>query len=153
MKFLTYANLSQKEKRIISMAISASKRSVSDKKHKVGCALLCKSGRIFLGATNARSRAIGSTCAERMAVDQFYFHKGKTPLMCVLIGWFDRVGWSSNFVCTPCGVCLEMFWEMLMKLKIEDLVFLCVSWNKKKILQIKLSELYPQIGKGGWRRL
>lgn len=54
--------------------------------HQIGCVIKCKNGNKFLGATNIRSRAIGSTCAERMALDQMYFYKNKHPQICVIIG-------------------------------------------------------------------
>ena len=111
----------------------------------IGTAILCDDNKVYVGATNERSRAIGSTCAERMAVDQLLFHGNKDPKLCVLVGKLKRDQWTDNNMCTPCGVCLEMFWEMIMKLKIEDLEFLCVSWNKKRILRVKLTELYPRM--------
>lgn len=145
MKFVQFSLLEKKEKRLINSAINAAKHSVSEKGHKIGCAILCKNGNIFVGATNSRSRAIGSTCSERMAVDQLYFHGNKNPILCAIVGLHKRKGWTESTICTPCGVCLEMFWEMIMDLDMIDFNFICSSWNKKKILKIKLSDLYPQI--------
>lgn len=152
MEYISKFNLSEKEKRLINEAFNAAEHSVSSSGHKVGCSIICENGDMFIGATNSRSRAIGSTCAERMAVDQLYFHKNKRPIIIALIGTFTREGWSDDYICTPCGVCLEMFFEMTLELNINELDFLCLSWNQNKILRIKLSELYPQFGKGRWKR-
>lgn len=153
MKYISTLNLNKDEKKLIKEAFIAAEHSVSNSGHKVGCAILCKNGEIFKGATNSRTRAIGSTCAERMAVDQLYFHHNKKPNIFALAGTFSREGWSNDFVCTPCGVCLEMLFEMVLDLNLDDLDFLCPNWNKNKILKIKLSELYPQFGKGKWKRI
>lgn len=152
MEFINKLNLTREEEYAVGEAFRAAEHSVSTTGHKVGCAILCNNGEVFVGATNERSRAIGSTCAERMAVDQLYFHGNKKPKLCVLVGIFVRDGWSEDWVCTPCGVCLEMFSEIIRYFNLEDMAFLCLSWDKSRFLRAKLSELYPQIGKGKWRR-
>lgn len=153
MKFVNSSDLTEEEYKLILKAFEAANHSISKTGHNVGCAILCKNGNIFIGAVNERSKAIGSTCAERMAVDQLYFYGNKKPKICVLVGFFIRNGWLDDFVCTPCGACLEMFSEMILDFNLNDFDFLCPSWNKKKFLRIKLSELYPQIGKGKWKRI
>ena len=153
MKFIKYSDLNRKEKNLVNKAFKAAKRSISEKGHQVGCAILCKNGSVFLGATSERSHAIGSTCAERMAVDQLYFHGNKQPKVCVLVGLFKRKGWSQNLVCTPCGVCLEMFRELITNLKLDDLPFICPSWNKKRILKASLNELFPNSNKGNQTKI
>ena len=153
MKYISALDLNKHEKNLMEQAFNAAEHSGSILGHKVGCAILCENKEMFVGATNSRSRAIGSTCAERMAVDQMYFHGNRKPKIFVIAGTFIREGWSNDFVCTPCGVCMEMFFEMALDLKLNDLEFLCPNWNKDKILKIKLSELYPQFGKGKWKRI
>ncbi len=153
MKFVNYSSLKSREKRLMKKAFEAAKRSVTSAKHEVGCAILDNEGNIFLGATNARSRAIGSTCAERMAMDQLYFQRGGAPIFLALVGRFNRKGWKESYICTPCGVCLEMFSEVMRDFQKRDFNFICPAWNKSKILKVSLSELYPQIGKGDWERL
>ena len=112
---------------------------------------MCTDGSTYQGATTTRTRAIGSTCAERMALDQWYFkHPKKDPAICYLVGTFDRESWQDNFICTPCGVCLEMFLELLIQRKLKKLKFMCGNWKLSKVLIADLSELFPQFGKGGW---
>lgn len=145
MKYENFLELSDRERFLIENAFQASKHSVSPSGHKVGSAILCNNKEIFMGATNARSRAIGSTCAERMAVDQMDYHGNEKPKIIALIGFLKREKWTDDSIITPCGVCLEMYWELIMRLGMEDLEFLCSSWNKKRILRTKLTELYPRV--------
>ena len=145
MKYEKFSELSDKERLLIKKAFEASEHSVSPAEHKVVSAILCENDEIYLGATNTRSRAIGSTCAERMAVDQMVFHGKEKPQLVALVGFLQREKWTEDNIVTPCGVCLEMYWEMIMRLGLEDLEFLCTSWNKDRILRAKLTELYPRI--------
>lgn len=145
MNYINYSDLDKREKLLVNKAFEAAEHSVSPTGHKIGSAILCEDGQIFQGATNTRSRAIGSTCAERMAVDQMFYHGNNKPKLVSLVGFLQREKWTENNICTPCGVCLEMFWEMTMKLEMDDIEFLCVSWNKKRILRVRLTELYPRV--------
>lgn len=145
MKIVEYSVLTKQEKELIEKAIKTAKRSNFGSDHKVGCVILCENGDEFYGATMSRTKAVGSTCAERMAVDQLYFNNNKKPRLIILTGLFNRKKWTKSTICTPCGICLEMFFVLTSSLKLKDLNFLCSSWNKKRILRIKLSELYPQI--------
>ena len=145
MNYVAYSDLNKKERLLVDKAFEAAEHSVSPSGHKVGSAILCENDEIYLGATNTRSRAIGSTCAERMAVDQMVFHGKEKPQLVALVGFLQREKWTEDNIVTPCGVCLEMYWEMIMRLGLEDLEFLCTSWNKDRILRAKLTELYPRI--------
>ncbi|RJR24752.1 hypothetical protein C4578_02425 [Candidatus Microgenomates bacterium] len=145
MKYVKYDQLPQEEKFLVEEAFQASEHSYSPKGHKIGAALLCKNGEIFVGATNTRSRVIGSTCAERMAVDQMFFGGNRQPVKIALVGLFKRRRWTESAICTPCGVCLEMFWETITQLEFDDLDFICASWNKERILRVKLTELFPRV--------
>lgn len=144
MNFVTFLSLNKNEKDLAEAAFEAANHSISD--HKVGCAIRDTDGGTHKGSVNRHSRVVGPTCAERMAVDQLNFN-GKTPEQCALVGTFKREGWKDYFLCTPCGVCLEMFLDLKKRLDIEEIHFLCVSWDKTKVLKVTLSELYPQIGK------
>ncbi|MFA5742643.1 MAG: hypothetical protein WCX77_02665 [Candidatus Paceibacterota bacterium] len=146
MDFLKFSSLNKEDLFLVEKAFKSAENSISDKGHKVGCAILDANGNIHVGATNVRSRVIGSTCAERMAMDSVWFKK-QTPKICVLVGKFNRSGWSDDLICTPCGVCLEMFFESINDFGLEDLPFICAAWDRSRILKINLSELYPQIGK------
>jgi cytidine deaminase len=147
MKIVTFSELTKTEATLIAKAQAIAKNSSSELGHQIGCLLRCKNGEEFCGATNARSRTIGSTCAERMAFDQMRFHKNSYPTLCVLIGKLPKTAWRNDWtdknICTPCGVCLETMREEIETLGGKDLDLLCASWDKKRFLRAKLSELFP----------
>jgi len=149
MEIISFNKLTHGELDLINKAQATAKKSASDLGHQIGCIVRCSGGEEYFGATNIRSRNIGSTCAERMAFDQMYFNGNAVPEICVLIGnlpdaiW--RPQWSEDNICTPCGVCLETMRQITQALKVDDLDLLCSSWNKKRILRAKLSELFPLI--------
>jgi cytidine deaminase len=64
--------------------------------------------------------------------------------MCAVVGKLNRENWTKDSLCTPCGLCLEMFWELQMKTGLEDINFLCANWELDRILSINLSELFPR---------
>lgn len=149
MKIISRSKLTTRENSLLTKAREAARKSSSDQGHRIGCLIRCRDGREFLGATNIRSRTIGSTCAERMALDQMYFHGNRNPELCVVVGKLPEASWrrkwSDSEICTPCGVCLETFRQATQQLKLKDLKFLCSSWDGKRILRIKLSELFPPV--------
>ncbi len=137
--------ISNRDKELLLLAKKIAERSVSPKRHKVGCVIVCSDGSKYLGATVARTRTIGSTCAERMALDQWYFSNSTSdPSTCYLIGTFNRKNWEKDLICTPCGVCLEMFLELIVQRGLKNLKFICGSWDLSKILLTNLKELFPQ---------
>lgn len=147
MEVVDFDKLTNEEVQLLEKAREAADHSISDLGHKIGCVIKCQNGKEYIGATNIRSRTIGSTCAERMALDQMYFSGDNLPKTCVLIGNLPEVDyrpqWSEDNICTPCGVCLETMRQVIKSSRLEDLDLLCSSWNKKKNLRAKLSELFP----------
>lgn len=136
---------------MLEIAKEVAEHSVPENSHKVGCAFVCMGNLIFKGATAVRTRAIGSTCAERMALDQWYFSKQKTnPRTCYLVGKLNRNSWRDSFICTPCGSCLEMYLELVVSRKLRNLKLVCANWKLSRVLVANLSDLFPQVGKGGW---
>lgn len=86
MEIVSFSALTKEETRLLKKAQEVAKKSASDLGHQIGCLIKCKNGKDYVGATNIRTRTIGSTCAERMALDQMHFHKNTHPELCVLIG-------------------------------------------------------------------
>lgn len=144
--------LNSEEKKFLEEVKGIAEKSVADGKSHVGALIIGTKGGIYRGATIARTRAIGSTCSERMALDQLYFGGDEAPKVVFTIGTFSRPGWKNNFICTPCGVCLEMFFESTKFFNISNVDFICSSWDMTRILRCKLEELFPQIDKGNWQR-
>ena len=71
------------EVKLIEEAKKIAKQSITGKKTFAGAVILGTKGGIYRGATIARTRAIGSTCSERMALDQLFFQiKNLTTFIC-----------------------------------------------------------------------
>jgi cytidine deaminase len=149
MEIIKPSALNKEESGLLKKARTAALKSTSDLGHKIGCVVKCRDGAEYYGATNIRTRIIGSTCAEREAFDQMYFAKNSHPLLIAVVGRLPiakwRPNWSDNKICTPCGLCLEMMRETVRSLRLKDLDILCSSWDKKRVLRARLSELFPQI--------
>jgi len=147
MEVISRSALTKEERKLLATARVAAKGTFSDLGHQIGCVIKCKNGAIFSGATNIRTRTVGSTCAERMALDQVFFHKNRNPELCVIVGKLPqtkwRRKWADHNICAPCGVCLESFKQAAQILRLKDIDFLCSSHDGKKILRAKLSELLP----------
>jgi cytidine deaminase len=93
MEIISFSALTKEETELIKEAQRAAKKSDSDLGHQIGCLIKCKNGKNYVGATNIRTRTIGSTCAERMALDQMHFYKNTHPELCVLIGKLPETKW------------------------------------------------------------
>jgi len=113
MEIVNHSDLNKGELKLLQKTRLVARQSISDSSHQIGYIIKCENDEEFLGAVNVRSRTIGSTCAERMALDQMYFHKNQHPQICVIVGKLPKTDWrrkwSDRKICTPCGVCLEMF--------------------------------------------
>lgn len=96
---------------LIKNAIEARKRAYTPySHHRVGAALLCKDGTVFLGC-NIENAAYGPTvCAERCAIFKAV-SEGYTE--------FEKIavvgGLSDNKMelCAPCGVCRQVMREFV----------------------------------------
>ncbi|HEQ65488.1 MAG TPA: cytidine deaminase [bacterium] len=142
-------SLNPMEKELLNLARKSAFHSIHhSSSHKVGAVIYCKNGKTYTGATLARTRIIGSTCAERMALDQMHYDRNREPELCVVTGLLNRPSWTEKSILTPCGVCLEMFWETIIELGLEDLDFICSSWDQSRIVRTKLSILFPKVDKG-----
>lgn len=142
MHYLSWEKLDNSQQSLLQAAKGIAQKSVSQNQHKVGCAILGNKD-TYEGATISHPRIIGSTCAERMAIDKLILSEDK-PALCAVVGRLNRDNWQSDSLCTPCGLCLEMFWELQMKTGLGDIDFICANWDLNKILVIKLSELFPR---------
>lgn len=142
MQYLSWTELTEAQKTLLETAKDNAEKSVSQNDHKVGCAI---QGAIstYVGSTISHPRIIGSTCAERMSIDSLLISNDK-PSLCAIVGKLNRDSWTDGSLCTPCGLCLEMFWELQMKTGLNEIEFVCANWDLDKMLSIKLSELFPR---------
>ena len=142
-----YSNLgplNNSEQHLLDLTIASAEKSISKKARMVGCLIECTNGKLFEGSTNEHPRMIGSTCAERMAVDQLYRDGDSVPKAVYLTGLLERDRWGEDDIITPCGGCRELLNQMRNIFELPDLDVICFSWNKQRVLKIKLSKLFPE---------
>lgn len=137
MQEISLNDLTPQEKEYCEKAFEAAEHSFSKSGNKVGAVLVCENGTDFSGATVGRSRVIGSTCAERMAMDQIFYHGFSKPVLVVTVGFL--AGSPENTITFPCGVCRQMYQEYAD----NDLKFILVSWDKSRVIRTTLGELFP----------
>ncbi|MCA9365807.1 hypothetical protein KC723_02845 [Candidatus Kaiserbacteria bacterium] len=142
MQYLSWDELNNEQKGLLETAKNNAEKSVSQNGHKVGCAIRGAES-TYSGSTISHPRIIGSTCAERMAIDHLLIANDR-PILTAVVGRLNRDSWTKENLCTPCGLCLEMFWELQMKTGLGDIEFVCANWVLDRILSVKLSELFPR---------
>lgn len=123
------------EKELVNLAIKASKNSFSPySKFKVGAALLCTDGSVYLGC-NIENVSFGATnCAERTAVFSAVADGKKDFSMMAVVGSYD-----GNFTeyTLPCGICRQVLNEFCK----DD--FNVILYNGRKIKTVNMTKLLP----------
>lgn len=116
---------------LIKQALVARNNSYSPySNYKVGCALLTKSGKIFLGA-NIENCAYGpSNCAERSALFSAISNGEREFEKMAIVG-------SSNEPAYPCGVCRQVISELAPNIEI-----ICAKDTKTYVVH-NINELLP----------
>lgn len=113
-------------KKLLNIAKEASKNSYSPySKFKVGCAVLCDNGEIYLG-TNIENASYGLTiCAERVAVFNAVSN-GVKKIKAVAV-------YTNKKDIAPCGACRQVIFEFS---KNADIIYNSKN-NKMKVTNIK----------------
>ena len=103
---------------------------------KVGAALLCEDGEVFVGA-NVENSSFGLTnCAERSALFAAVSGGKRSFKAIAVVGGADGV--VSNF-CPPCGACRQALAEFSPKGDLQVILF-----NGKDEKAFRLSSLLPE---------
>lgn len=102
--------------------------------HKVGAALLGKSGKVYLGCNVENAAYTPTNCAERTAV---FKAVSEGELEFTAIAVVGGVGDTLSELCAPCGVCRQVLSEFCDKdLKV-------ILGKPEKITVTTLEELLP----------
>ena len=141
MQKVKLGDLSPQEKKLLNLAQEKSKKTFSANGTMIGVAILGQSGRIYTGAAVSWEKYVGSTCAERMALDQLAINTGEVPILAVVTGHTGKNPTST--IITPCGKCRQMFHDYISLLGRKDLDFVLSSWDQKNIVRTRLSKLLP----------
>ncbi|MGN0172902.1 MAG: cytidine deaminase [Acutalibacteraceae bacterium] len=120
---------------LIEKAKEAMKNSYSPySDFKVGAALLCKNGKVFLGANIENSSFSATNCAERTAFFEAV-SKGETEFVKIAVVG-GKKGEINSF-CPPCGVCRQVMTEFCEK------DFEILLYDGKNIKKYTLNEILP----------
>ena len=103
-------------------------------KYYVGCALMCKSGKIYSGC-NIENDGIQSICAERVAFTKA-ISEGKRDFEYIVVCGGNTLDSLDN--CLPCGYCRQFMCEFVNK----DFKIYALS-EGDKITEYSISDLLP----------
>jgi cytidine deaminase len=123
------------DKELLLKAIEARKLAYAPySNHKVGAALIGKSGRIYTGCNIENAAYTPTNCAERTAI---FKAVSEGELEFVAIAVVGGLGDTLSEICAPCGVCRQVLAEFC------DGDFKVVLGTPDKITVTTLSELLP----------
>ena len=123
------------DKELLLKAIEARKMAYAPySNHKVGAALVGKSGKIYTGCNVENAAYTPTNCAERTAVFKAV-SEGETEFTAIAI--VGGLGDKLSEVCAPCGVCRQVLAEFCDK----DLHI--VMGTPDKIVVFTLADLLP----------
>lgn len=103
-------------------------------KYYVGCALMCKSGKIYSGC-NIENDGIQSICAERVAFTKA-ISEGERDFKYIVVCGGNTLDSLDN--CLPCGYCRQFMCEFVNK----DFKIYALS-EGDKITEYSISDLLP----------
>lgn len=94
---------------LINKAKEAAKNAYSPYSgFKVGAALLCSDGEVYVGSNVENSSFSATNCAERIAI-QTAVSKGKRDFLAIaIVGGKENLGES---IVPPCGICRQVMYE------------------------------------------
>jgi cytidine deaminase len=102
--------------------------------HKVGAALVGKSGKIYLGCNVENAAYTPTNCAERTAIFKAVSEGEREFTAIAVVG---GLGDKLSDVCAPCGVCRQVMAEFC------DADMKIILGTPEKIVVTTLSELLP----------
>ena len=125
----------EKREELVNLACEAMKNAYSPySEFKVGAALQCEDGSVFVGCNIENSAFSPTCCAERTAFFKAVSEGKKKFSQIAVVGGKD--GEISDF-CYPCGVCRQVMSEFCS----ED--FLIHLYDGKKIQTLTLKDILP----------
>lgn len=123
------------DKELLLTAIEAREKAYAPySNHKVGAALVGKSGKVYTGCNVENAAYTPTNCAERTAIFKAV-SEGETEFVAIAI--VGGLGDKLSEVCAPCGVCRQVMAEFCEK----DMYI--VMGTPDKIVTSTLGELLP----------
>lgn len=126
-----------KNEELIALALEARKKSYSPySSFKVGAALLCKNGKVFVGCNIENSAFSPTCCAERTAIFKAV-SEGETNFVKIAIVGGKGDSKPESF-CAPCGVCRQVMNEFC-----DDKFIVILAKSETEYKEYLLSEILP----------
>ena len=106
-------------------------------KHKVGAALLTKSGKVYYGCNIENAGFTPTVCAERTAFFKAIYDGEREFDKVAVVGGIDDE--RLDVMCAPCGVCRQIMMEFCN----PDTFKIVMTNGKDDELEILLKDLLP----------
>lgn len=127
---MKYIEIDKNDIQLVEAAVDVIRRNYRDERHTVGAAVLCGSGRTYVGV-NIHSCGYGP-CAEPIAIGSAISSGEREFLSIVAVG-----GWDNNHpVLPPCGNCRQLFLDYAP----ESMVILEYDG---RLVKVKARDLLP----------
>lgn len=123
--------ISQKDKELIQIALKVLEENFDDGvyNHTVGCAILCKNGKIYKGVN---CDGVHGSCAEYIAMG-IAISAGERNFD-TIVAVHEK---SPNGVVSPCGNCRQMLFEYCPDIKV------IVNDENGNLIKVKARDLLP----------
>ena len=132
-----YRNM--KDNELIKLAFEAREKAYAPYSNwKVGAALLCKDGSVFLGCNIENSGFTATVCAERTAFFKAISESHYDFEKIAIVGGDANEG--SKGYCTPCGVCRQVMSEFCNP---DEFIILCAH-TEEDYKAFTLREMIPE---------
>lgn len=124
------------EKELVALAKKSAENSYSPySEFKVGAALLCKSGKVYLGCNIENAAYSPTVCAERTAFFKAV-SEGEKDFSAIAVVGGKNCDFKDYF--TPCGVCRQVMAEFC-----DSNFKIIFGKNKEDFKAVTLQELLP----------
>ena len=130
-------NLNERDRELIAAGLEVLERNFDDGiyNHTVGCALLCKNGKIYAGVN---CDGIHGSCAEYVTVGMA-ISAGEREFD-TIVAVHDK---APNFVVSPCGNCRQMMLEYCPDINV------IVNDEQGNLIKVRARDLLPF----AWQRI
>jgi cytidine deaminase len=128
---MTFYDITEKDHELIRVALECLERNFDDGvyNHTVGCALLCKNGKVYTGIN---CDGIHGSCAEYITMG-IAISAGEREFD-TIVAVHEK---ATNGVIAPCGNCRQMLFEYCPDIKV------IVNDENGKLIKVKARDLLP----------
>ena len=128
---MTFYEITEKDHEMIRLALACLERNFDDGvyNHTVGCALLCKNGKVYTGVN---CDGIHGSCAEYITMG-IAISDGQREFD-TIVAVHEK---AKNGVLSPCGNCRQMLFEYCPNIKV------IVNDDDGNLVKVKAADLLP----------